>query len=134
VWEWDYAAVPRFHSLAAYDCYWTNKAAGPGDYNEAFFTRDRAGFVHLKGIVGLVGGCADYWGGQSEIFPLVAGYTPDKDEVHPVIAGGGLGRITIESSGSVKVEPPTTLAQAGAWVSLDGISFRCAPSGQNGCP
>ena len=38
------------------------------------------------------------------------------------------------TSGAVSVEAPTTEANAKEWISLDGISFRCAPSGFGGCP
>jgi hypothetical protein len=116
-------------------CYWTNF---DGAHNSAAFLRDRAGFVHLKGLVDANDGdmfqCG-VAGDYARIFSLPEGYRPAQREVHLTLTNGALGRVNVDVFlGTVTVEAPTTFANAEQWLSLDGISFRCAPSGQNGCP
>ena len=55
-------------------------------------------------------------------------------EVHTTLTNDALGRINIEASGEPDDPRSDDLRQRQQWVSLDGITFRCAPSGQNGCP
>lgn len=70
------------------------------------------------------------------------GYRPAKREVHAVLAGGSLGRVNIDGpafanqpAGSVSIDGPTTYTETtNGYLSLDGITFRCAPAGQDGCP
>jgi hypothetical protein len=121
-------------------CSWKNFHPG---HNSAAFLRDRFGFVHLKGLVDAEhpgAGCSlndalDTW-----IFRLPDGYRPARRELHVTLTNSALGRINIDGpvtdrgAGAVSIDPPTTFANAQEWISLDGISFRCAPSGQNGCP
>jgi hypothetical protein len=127
-------------------CAWSNFDA---THNSAAFLRDRHGFVHLKGLVDAddleSNGC-DFSSADQIIFVLRAGYLPAKREVHVTLTNGALGRITVDPDppaaalgippelGTVLVESPTTEANAKEWVSLDGITFRCAPSGSDGCP
>jgi hypothetical protein len=125
-------------------CQWQNFDAGT--FNAAAFTRDRSGFVHLKGIVkavskgvgdqacGADGTVADYF-----IFILPPGYRPAQQEVHATLSNHVLGRVNVfgpgaSISGGVSFEFPTTWGDAHQWIVLDGISFRCAPAGSNGCP
>jgi hypothetical protein len=120
-------------------CYWTNYGGG---YNNAAYFRDRAGVVHLKGLVKATDG-VDYTCGDPNqnaaanaiIFELPAGYRPDAAWAIATISNNAPGRINVGNDGSVAIEVGfPTYANAKQWVSLDGLSFRCAPSGQNGCP
>ena len=109
----------------------------PGDnfHNSAGFVRDRFGFVHLKGLVDAddaPGGTCGVGGLEDVIFTLPVGHRPARREVLATITNGVFGRINIDSDGLVKYD--TSVANAKEWISLDGISFRCAPSGQGGCP
>jgi hypothetical protein len=120
-------------------CHWQNFDAGT--FNAAAFTRDRSGFVHLKGLVkavskgvgdqacGASNGIADYY-----IFFLPPGYAPAQQEVHATLSNHVLGRVNVFADGGVSFEFPTTWSDAHQWIVLDGISFRCAPSGADGCP
>ena len=117
-------------------CTWKNFG---GDHNTAGFLRDRFGFVHLKGLVDqeaqVIDPCST--AGDERIFTLPVGYRPARREAHVTITNGALGRINIDgpaAPGKVWIDAPTTTANAQQWVALDGISFRCAPSGSDGCP
>jgi hypothetical protein len=130
------AGEPSF--VTFYNCIWSNF---DGFHNSAAFLRDRFGFVHLKGLVdaddgGASGGpCGTLGFLDQAIFGLPDGYLPARREVFATLTNNALGRINVDASpGGVSIDPPTTFANAKEWVSLDGISFRCAPSGQNGCP
>jgi hypothetical protein len=141
------AGQPGFNSTSS--CTWSN--FDPGAHSTAAFVRDRFGFVHLKGIVDAddvgigphVCNFAPNTVPEDElIFNLPAGYRPAKRSAFATITNGALGRVTVDGpsavaglgAGAVSVDTPTTEANAKAFLSLDGISFRCAPSGSNGCP
>jgi hypothetical protein len=122
---------PTFRSTTA--CRWSNFDP---NFAPASFRRDRLGFVHLLGIVDS-DHTRDHLCGESindyTIFVLPPGFRPEFREVHVTLTNGALGRVNIDENGSVRIESPTTFANASAWVSLDGISFRCV-SGSDGCP
>jgi hypothetical protein len=121
------------------DCYWTNYGGG---YNDAGYHRDRAGVVHLQGLVKANDGdvdvataCNTGQSADSSITTLPAGYRPASEYTLATISNNAPGRVSVLQDGDVRIEPNfPTFADAKAWVSLDGLSFRCAPSGQNGCP
>ena len=117
------------------------------NHNTPGYTRDPAGRLHLKGLVRLVGlsgpgpGCVEANGAIKRIFNLLPSYRPEVREVHTTLSNGALARINVdgpaafrEEAGAVSIDPPTTVANSRVWLSLDGISFQCSPSGQNGCP
>jgi hypothetical protein len=126
-------------------CSWGNFDA---NHNSAAFLRDRFGFVHLKGMVDADDGtnapCGAAFAGQPDarIFNLPPGYRPAKRGVNVTVTNETLGRVDVDGpelsitwgAGAVFINPPTTFANAEQWISLDGITFRCAPSGVNGCP
>jgi len=91
----------------------------------AGYYRDRQGRVFLQGFVIKCGGP------PVSIFNLPPGFRPGLDANYVGSGLPGPFPLTVGSStGSI-----TTLGMiAGDAVSLDGISFRCAPSGANGCP
>jgi hypothetical protein len=142
------AGEPGFNATTA--CRWVNFDAF---HNSAAFVRDRLGFVHLRGMVrartGNGGICPvdpiSFVGfanaADRRIFVLPPGYRPARREVNATLTGGALGRVNVDGpalasqpAGSVSTESPTTPGSAWNFLSLDGITFRCAPSGSNGCP
>jgi hypothetical protein len=120
-------------------CNWTNFGGG---FADASYFRDRDGIVHLRGLVRAIDGTTQACGtvpGFDEFIVLVgglpAGYVPQSRALLTVSSNNKPGRVDVLANGSIMTQPgyPTT-ADTEAWVSLDGISFRCGPSGQNGCP
>jgi hypothetical protein len=97
------------------------------------YWRDPFGMVHLRGFAHECGAAPDL------IFTLPAGHRPAKQS-HALVpddigTGDQYERITIEPSGAVRFTVyGTNTAAASHGLSFDGVSFRCAPSGQNGCP
>ncbi len=126
-------------------CQWKNFNTS---HQQAGFTRDAAGFVHLKGLVDAddVSGDVCNWAagdGDWRIFVLPPGYRPALRSIHTTIANNALARINIDGNANPFGEPDGVVAvdtgvvsesAARAFVSLDGITFRCAPSGVAGCP
>jgi hypothetical protein len=117
-------------------CNWSNSDPG----TDAAYFRDAAGVVHLKGLVKASDGtdlaCGDFVVVDRHILSLPAGYAPDERWVFPTLSNNSPGRVDVEAnSGIVGIEPGfPAFANAKVSVSLDGISFRCGPSGQDGCP
>ena len=101
-----------------------------GYYNEnsfsntsAGFYRDRQGRVFLQGLIIQCGSPA------GAVFTLPAGFRPANAEEEPGVTTTGTTQVGVENTGSVIVNVlPSTI------FGLDGISFRCSPSGANGCP
>ena len=103
-------------------------------FSTAAFYRDPLGAVHIKGLVKERSDTS-----CKEVFTLPPGYRPLQQEVHPGVsydakADGGNGayaitRIDVTPAGAVIAQ-----RAAPSWVSLDGVAFRCAPSGTGGCP
>lgn len=143
------AGQPAFHTTP--DCAWRNYDSV---HSTAAFTRDATGFVHLKGTV--VGDDASLdncrYGSDPTnqmIFVLPPGYRPQRREVMAVLTGATRGSTAADPGvvGTVAIDGPSiSPLPAGAvsvdrkevayhqYFTLNGISFRCAPSGQNGCP
>jgi hypothetical protein len=120
-------------------CRWQN--SDPATYNTAAFARDPHGIVRLKGRVQAVDifpepfNCNFFSIPDTRlIFTLPAGYRPEKRDAHLVLTNFALGRVNVDPDGRVSVDPPTSENNARQWLSLDGISFRCVPSGSDGCP
>jgi hypothetical protein len=97
------------------------------DYTPVEYFRDRDGVVHLSGIAIACGNA------PSSIFTLPPGYRPEFARFLAAWDPGAFEprhmNISAAESGSVDVNP-----NPGEQYSLDGISFRCGPSGQDGCP
>jgi hypothetical protein len=94
------------------------------------YYRDVDGIVHLTGEALRCGTPPS----PDTIFTLPAGYRPSVNEDIPAVkyTGDGVAAMVILRDGSVGLI--TTGSAAGTPYSLDGISFRCGPSGKNGCP
>jgi hypothetical protein len=142
------AGQPAFHQTS--NCFWHNYDQV---HSVAAFTRDAAGFVHLKGTVvaeddGFPPACRS--GSQTTnevIFILPPGYRPQKraamtvphvittwssddDDVTLVIDGPSISPLP---AGAVSIDR-AELDPGQSYFILDGTSFRCEPSGSNGCP
>jgi hypothetical protein len=118
------------------NCYWTNYGNGQ---NDAGSYRDRAGVIHLQGLVVAHDGTGTNCGDipfDTTVFELPGGgYVPANQNAFATISNNLPARISVMTDGQVNIEPNfPTWANAKQWVSLDGLSFRCAPSGQDGCP
>lgn len=106
-----------------------------GGIPPAFF-RDPSGVVHLRGNAI----CAGTLGGVSvpTIFNLPPGYRPSAIQNHLVIEGNAVETNVITVSDSTGAVSMADIAGNpvgnGVFVVLDGITFRCGPSGANGCP
>jgi hypothetical protein len=117
-------------------CRWLNYG---GSQNPAGYFRDRAGVIHLRGLVkavddGLTFSCGDITD-DPKVFSLPAGYRPDHDWTFATISNDKPGRANVNPAGVVFIRDGfPTWPDAKQWVSLDGLTFRCAPSGQDGCP
>src|SRR4030095_11172970 len=97
------------------------------------FTGDASGGVHLRGRLATRGSCASA-SQLPAIFVLPPGYRPPDVVVEPSGRQGHPGfPVTVASNGGVR---PRNYFPSGGQVpaSLNGISFRCGPSGLNGCP
>lgn len=96
----------------------------------AAFVRDSFGFVHLRGLAVQELLCPPEF--RQHIYTLPEGYRPAFTEA--------FGALTSTSSPTgVNVAPNGDIVarwnvQQRDWVSFSGITFRCAPSGVNGCP
>ncbi len=100
---------------------WISRGA---EYNEAGYYRDPSGMVFLRGAVNKCGSAT------AEILTLPAGVRPERIEYHPVVAGaGGIEVITMFPNGVI-----FGAGSAGFAAVLDGVTFRCGPSGVDGCP
>ena len=118
-------------------CHWFEPA---GNHTPPTYLRDGFGFVHLRGLVEPADGtdlaCGDH-GGDTFVTVLPAGYRPANFEHHQVAVNNGYntGMVIIYPSGEVAFQSLISdWNQAKAGLYLDGITFRCAPAGQNGCP
>jgi hypothetical protein len=112
------------------NCHWVDY--GNGHQGGAYF-RDDFGVVHLEGLVKAQGSC---FGSPSDaiVMTLPPGYRPAMDLLVPVTAADQLQHVTIKSaSGDMVVFNPQA-AYEGLFLSLEGLSFRCGPSGRTAVP
>lgn len=120
---------------------WGN--VGGADSTAAYY-RDPFGVVHLKGIVASTPPVA---GGVIAIFGLPLGYRPEKTSVFEAAAETSAPEViathiyVTSFLGTVEFyraqDSPNDVddtPELPSFISLDGISFRCAPSGSDGCP
>lgn len=91
------------------------------------YWRDPFGVVHLKGFAIRCGTA------ETTVFTLPPGFRPGKLEHFVAIMenpGLEMGRVLVRAKGEVVASEVSSNGS----VALDGITFRCAPSGSNGCP
>jgi hypothetical protein len=104
--------------------------SGGSGYETIGYQRDPYGFVRVKGRVRNLSSTSTVSG---FIFGLPAGYRPALSRTFAVVINPStVGRIDIFDDGGVYLQG-TPIPASGS-VSLDGIEFRCAPSGADGCP
>jgi hypothetical protein len=125
------------NASAGASCHWQNF---PGAFATPGYFRDSDGIVHLRGVVQAVDGapnaCGAIPGLDEVISTLPAGYLPQFRAQFPVTSNNAPGRVDVApNTGQIVAQPGyPTYANMKVFVSLDGISFRCGPSGTNGCP
>ena len=91
------------------------------------YARDAAGFVHLEGTAFRCGTAG------ATIFTLPAGFRPARLAHATGVDSDGTEQptvITVSSNGDVTAPNVATNDSA----SVDGLTFRCGPSGSDGCP
>lgn len=131
---WTTVGLPS--SVGAY-CGYVSYGNG---FNPVGYFRDRAGVVHLRGVIRAVDGNYSSCGARPidrviNYFRLPPGYRPANRELLAITANNKPGRLDVHPDGSMGIEANyPSFVDAKVWLSLDGISFRCAPSGENGCP
>ena len=97
--------------------------------NDVSYHRDRNGFVHLRGTAIKCGSPVT----GTTILTLPAGSRPGATETQVgYYQSGGANLVFVEPTGEVGAN--SSAMPSSTWVTLDGMSFRCAPSGSNGCP
>jgi hypothetical protein len=122
----DCQIFPPFGGPITIEDQWITRS--PDANNEVSMTRDPLGIVHLHGVAEKCGSPPS----GNTILTLPAGSRPGKLEHLATVAADAFGAVNIEPDGDVTAVAGN-FAQPG-WISLDGLTFRCAPSGQNGCP
>jgi hypothetical protein len=152
----DAAGEPPFHDGGSGDCDWESTQSSTFPRVPVGFFREPTGVVHLQGMAKAVHGTGgdaqcDSDGTAAEndgfIFQLPAGYRPPATVTIPFVNNSdsneenGLlitGTEETGPGGGFGTFPPGSVLYAGSekpmTVLLDGISFRCGPSGQDGCP
>lgn len=117
-----------FNGVCGGPAIWSNVG---GDHQVAGFYRDPLGLVHVVGTIKSGSfGCA--------AFQLPAGYRPAARQPFAQMAGGDrIERVDVlgnTSNGGSGVVLPLGGEGTNGYLSLAGITFQCAPSGQDGCP
>ena len=117
-------------------CFWT---AFGSPWSTPGYFRDGLGVVHLRGIAKANDGddtdCLPNSAQDRTMFTLPEGYHPEADIELTTTSNASPGVVIVRSGGNAEIGenyPDASHARAG--VVLDGLTFRCAPSGQNGCP
>ncbi len=100
---------------------------------EVGYYRDPFGRVHLQGTATKCGSTSN------DIFTLPPGFRPTRREFHGAVAGGNggfgdFGVVIVGTDGGVSAVVGNFSASTGGFMAINGISFRCGPSGANGCP
>lgn len=119
---------------ASFPCRWHNNPYPPA-HNTAAFYRDPYGRVHLKGFVcrlenGAVCSNSATAVQPDDIFQLPPGYRPGQMIEVATVSEGQFGRVQIGPDGTVSAALPFDYNS----LSLENVSFRCAPAGVSGCP
>jgi hypothetical protein len=93
------------------------------------YSRDSTGYVHLEGTALRCGAAG------TTVFTLPTGFRPEKLSHEAAVRSTPADAesadvVTIGAGGDV-VAPNVSQGDS---ISLDGVTFRCGPSGQSGCP
>jgi hypothetical protein len=114
-------------------CPWHN--LGGGFAAPAAYYRDPTGVVHLRGAVKRDGASCNL---VATIFLLPVGYRPAQGAVFELASNDEPATVYVNEPVKQLIPPGSVRLQSGGnpgvWLSLDNISFRCGPSGVDGCP
>ena len=124
---------PTFHSAGLpddtnFDCssvppdHWANQ-----DSSTVGFYRDLAGRVYLRGIIKRCGDPSE------DMLTLPAGFRPEQSEESLIPKLNQSGSPVVLGISSNGVANPSSVGTNDVF-SLSGVSFRCGPSGEHGCP
>jgi len=92
-------------------------------HHEAAYYRDPLGQVHLTGVISACGA-------GNQVFTLPEGFRPALSDVALPISDSYDGAtLSVRQDGTVSVQGHIETDE----LPLNGLSFRCGPSGQNGC-
>jgi hypothetical protein len=98
----------------------------PGVFGNVGYYRDLDGQVHLTGVAQKCGSP----GSGAQIFQLPRGYRPEFTQTQTAPQNSNTTtNVILFDGGEVSAN-----VNSNDTVSLAGLSFRCAPSGKNGCP
>ena len=111
--------------------HWQNHQDVNPNFPRVGFFRDPFGIVHLRGAVSCPGLVPV---NMTSIFSLPAGYTPPLAEIFTAAGAAGPAEVQVTSNGNVIFQGLGANPGADGFLTLDGISFRCEPSGVAGCP
>ncbi len=130
------AAAEAFHPVSEFgDCSgkteWANMAAINPNFPTAAYFRDPYGIVHLRGAVYCPGLAPE---ARRGIFDLPPGFVPPLAEQFSIAGEQGPTEGEVASNGTVIWLGTGTNPGANGYLSLNGVSFRCEPSGVSGCP
>jgi hypothetical protein len=92
--------------------------------NPVAYARDPFGVVHLHGDAFRCGNA------PLDIFRLPPGFRPANREIMIAAADGGSDPVNVFANGFVRPKSSMTITEE----NLDGLTFRCGPSKQHGCP
>lgn len=121
--------VTSFGSCNSSDNWQSEHAVNPNFPNPGYY-RDPFGVVHFRGAVS----CPTTPNAGLAIFFLPSGYLPPLAEIFSAAGAAGPTEVQVASNGTVIFQGLGTNPGAGGYLTLDGISFRCEPSGVSGCP
>jgi hypothetical protein len=108
---------------------WVNAGS---TFGSAAYYRDPMGIVHLSGTVKCPTAAAQ---NGKIVFTLPAGFRPPKQYVFTVARGPeSVGKIEVQEGGVLNFGALVSAPGVEETVNLNGIDFRCAPSGVAGCP
>jgi hypothetical protein len=104
------------------------------------YGRDGFGFVHLQGVAREVVDSteeSDDIAPDTTILTLPPGYRPGKRAIFTAVRGMPGGppvsvRLDVRADGTVRL--PSDPSFEDLYLSFEGITFRCGPSGSAGCP
>ncbi len=130
------APAEQTHEVTAFgtcnsSTHWQNENDVNPNFPKVGYFRDPLGVVHLRGAVSCPGMPPN---AASTLLNLPAGYAPPLAEIFSAAGAVGPTEIQVTSGGAVIWQGTGSNPGANGYLTLDGISFRCEPSGVAGCP
>jgi hypothetical protein len=109
--------------------FWRNENDINANFPKIGYYRDPYGVVHLRGALS-----CPVTPDDTSLFTLPPGYAPPLAEIFPGATQLGATTIQVTSQRHHDLAGPGPALAANQYITLDGISFRCEPSGVSGCP